>query len=305
MNTISTILMCTIFGWTLPSAEQVQDGWIALFDGATTFGWTSPDLAQWPIEGGVLTGSEGATLTSTTEFPAATVTFELKQAECEGWEKKTVELKNAAFELKVPAGQLWNIRNVFLKPEGMKSIYNGQNLDNWNVYPEMPGKFTVDGQNGELLAQDGPGMLESKESYADFVFQIAAFTAEKNLNSGVFFRCIPGEKMNGYESQIHNGTVDGDRTKPLDSGTGAIFRRTVARYVNSDDQTWLRKTIVAHGAHISVWVNGLQVTDWTDDRKPNDNPRRGLRLEAGTFMLQAHDPTTNVRFKDINVGTWE
>ena len=69
----------------------------------------------------------------------------------------------------------------------------------------------------------------------------------------------------------------------------------------SEDKQWLTKTLIAEGAHISVWVNGYQVTDWTDKRQPDENPRRGLRLEAGTIILQGHDPTTDVSFRDFQI----
>ena len=51
-----------------------------------------------------------------------------------------------------------------------------------------------------------------------------------------------------------------------------------------------------------VWVNGGQVIDWTDDRKPDVNARKGLRLEAGPIQLQAHDTNTDVEFRDIRVS---
>ena len=52
---------------------------------------------------------------------------------------------------------------------------------------------------------------------------------------------------------------------------------------------------------MSAWVNGIQVSDWTDTREVNENPRRGLRLEAGTIMIQGHDPKTNALFKQFNI----
>src|SRR5690606_40013127 len=103
-------------------------------------------------------------------------------------------------------------------------------------------------------------------------------TNASHLNSGIFFRCIPGETMNGYEAQIHNGFHDGDRTRPIDCGTGGIFRRQDARVVAANDQQWFAMTLVAQGRHMAVWVNGLQVTDWTDTRDQDPNPRNGLRL---------------------------
>jgi hypothetical protein len=51
-----------------------------------------------------------------------------------------------------------------------------------------------------------------------------------------------------------------------------------------------------------VWVNGLQVTDWVDERPDDPNPRRGRRLEAGHISLQGHDPTTDLDFRAIRAA---
>jgi len=72
--------------------------------------------------------------------------------------------------------------------------------------------------------------------------------------------------------------------------------------VIADDFEWFAKTIIAEGPHIAVWVNGTQVTDWTDKREPDENPRRGLRLEPGTIMIQGHDPTTDLSFRNLRAA---
>ena len=108
--------------------------------------------------------------------------------------------------------------------------------------------------------------------------------------------------MNGSESQIQNGFLEGDRTKPMDAGTGAIFRRANARRVVANDFEWFRKTLVAEGPHMAVWINGYLVTDWVDRREPDKNPRRGLRVEAGTIMIQGHDPTTELSFRKLRIS---
>jgi hypothetical protein len=146
------------------------------------------------------------------------------------------------------------------------------------------------------------GQLESDATYGDFTMQFDTRVDGDGLNSGIFFRCIPREYMNGYECQISNKIEGGDPTKPTDFGTGAIYRRIPARRVNARDHEWFTTTIVATGPHMAVWVNGLQVTDWTDPRPPHDNPRNGLRTAAGTISLQGHDPTTDIRFRNMRIG---
>ena len=192
-------------------------------------------------------------------------------------------------------------RNIKLRPIALSPIFNGQDLAGWKEYPDMESRFTVT-DAGELHVRNGRGQLETEGSYADFVLQLECLTHAPELNSGIFFRCIPGDVMMGYESQIHNGFDDNDRTKPVDFGTGGIFRRKEARYVAADDKKWFSKTLIAEGPHFATWVNGQQVCDWTDPRKPNENPRRGLRLAAGTIMIQGHDPTTDISFRNIRIG---
>jgi hypothetical protein len=189
-------------------------------------------------------------------------------------------------------------RNIKLKPLGLASIFNGKDLTGWREDFQGESKASVT-DAGELNLRGGKGQLETIEKYGDFVLQAECITHAANLNGGIFFRCIPGEQMNGYESQIHNGYKNGDRAQPVDAGTGAIFRRQNARRVVPDDGRWFFKTIIADGPHMAVWVNGFQVTDWTDTREPHANPRNGLRTTPGTIQLQGHDPTTNLSFRNL------
>jgi hypothetical protein len=66
-----------------------------------------------------------------------------------------------------------------------------------------------------------------------------------------------------------------------------------------------RLTAVLSGPHIAIWINGYQTADWTDTRATDDNPRRGLRVAAGTLQLQAHDPETDLEFHRVLLGKWE
>ncbi|NLS97357.1 MAG: DUF1080 domain-containing protein [Planctomycetaceae bacterium] len=192
-------------------------------------------------------------------------------------------------------------RNVKLKPLGVKSLFNGKDLAGWKTFPELPSVFTVTPE-GWINVKNGRGMLETEGQYDDFTLQLECFSNGEKLNSGVFFRSVPGETMNGYELQIQNGFKDNDRTKPEDCGTGGFFRRQDARKVVSDDFTWFHMTLHADDKHMAAWVNGYQVSDWTDTRQPDPNPRKGLRLEAGTLQLQGHDPTTDLSFRNLRIA---
>lgn len=192
-------------------------------------------------------------------------------------------------------------RNIRLRPLGLTAMLNGKDVRGWNTDEARDSEFSIT-DAGELRILDGPGQLESRATYGDFVMQLECFVDGDALNSGVFFRCIPRDYANGYESQIQNAMVDGDPTQPVDCGTGGIYRRVDARRIVSRDREWFRKTIVATGANIAVWVNGYPVTAWTDERAADPNPRRGLRTEPGTIALQGHDPTTDIRFRNMQIA---
>jgi hypothetical protein len=376
------------------TAEQIAEGWISLFDGETLFGWTPTSDANWKVEDGAISvseGDEGFLMTNSefgdyelhvefkapattnsgvflrtplkptdpakdcielniapedNPFPTASLVARRKweipwtsypsreeldkpstMPKCieEGWFPLDVRLegnkvhvqhlgqKEYQYDYVDPTGlRVGRIglqfregpvafRNVRLKPLGLKPMFNGKDLAGWNDDQKEASTFEMTPE-GELRVTNGRGQLETDAEYGDFVMQFDTRVDGDGLNSGVFFRCIPRDFMNGYECQISNQLVDGDPTKPADFGTGAIFRRVPARRVNARDHEWFTTTLVATGPHMAVWVNGLQVTDWTDERPPHDNPRNGLRTAAGTIALQGHDPTTDIRFRNMRIG---
>jgi len=353
------------------TVAELADGWIALFDGETLFGWTATAKADWHVHDGAIAVQSGEVglLRTTAQFDDYVLQLEFRaepgtnsglflrtsgnptrpgydcyelniappdnpfptgslvgQSRYEGggsdslWhtlevtvqgDRVAVRLDGQAtvdFQGPGPRGRGYfglqhnqgavEFRRIRLKPLGLPPLLNGKDLSGWKTYPALASKFSAN-PGGELQVLGGRGLLESEQQFGDFVFQCACRVNGDRLNSGIFFRCQSGDQMNGYESQIHNGFLNDDRSKPEDCGTGGIFRRQDARRVIPNDREWFYKTIVTTAPRVGVWVNGYQVTDWVDSRKPDPNPRRGLRTEPGTLMIQGHDPTTDLQFKQI------
>lgn len=202
-------------------------------------------------------------------------------------------------------------RNVFVKPLKTKELFNGSDLTGWRDVPGSKCDFSV--QDGAIHAESGPGFLETEQTFDNFILHVeanindkAAIADGRPANSGVFFRALPGTKKapsHGYEMQIQHDFKDGDRSKPLDYGSGGIYRREPARYVIANNNEWFTETLIAQGNQFATFVNGYQVLSWIDDRKPDENPRKGQRLEAGHLSLQGHDPTTNLNFRTLRIHT--
>ena len=251
----------------IPMPEQkLQEGYVRVFDNTSTFGWRGNPRDSF-INNGQLhfTGRVADT-------PFYFLGFSV-----------------------VP----WNITSGTdtAKPEGTAiPLFDGETLNGWTIR----GNAQAVVENGTIKLTGGSGSLESDGKYGDFVLQLE-YKTDKVVNSGVFFRCIPGQTMNGYECQILNNPGDRDYQSFIGTDTGGLFRRQIGRNVGPKDGEWNYLTIAARGPRMSTWVNGIQVIDWTDERAPHENPRNGLRTEAGTIQFQGHDSGTEIWFRNIRI----
>ena len=326
----------TTFGWKIDGDAKVKDGTLVLGGGkatiaspTTVFGNYDMRLETTPGSGRLAfrTGSDTSDIALTNQPMQIGVTARVLRGGGSALDystevgpdkiaKATVNVLTespAVLRIEVPAGATVGIKSIKVKPIITKPLngralsqplFNGKDLAGWKVFQDpkrSATKFEVT-KAGELHATNGPGDLQTTTRYADFVLQLECKTNGKGLNSGVFFRCVPDQYQQGYEAQIQNAYIGNDRTKPVDFGTGAIYRRVPARKVVSNDNEWFTMTVVARGPHISTWVNGYQTVDWTDDRKPSDNPRQGLKTGKGHISIQGHDPTTDLLFRNIRIA---
>lgn len=353
--------------------QEVDEGWVLLFDGETTFGWQALGKAEFEAKNGTLLarpGKDGCVCT-TTQFPSFVMRSQIRadakhpvalaccilpdkearsrklqpvgngftglvvplagfgkgSANATGWHDielraegkrvvlrqggKVVAERDVSFPIRGHVGFVCAnadatiaARGVTLKPLGLKAIFNGKDLTGWTPYPGRAGKYTVE-PGGILHAVGGLGSITAPGQYKDFVLQLDGKTAAKGFqNSGIFFRSIPGEFIQGYEIQIFDEWHGNDRTRPKDWGTGAVYRRQAARKVYSTKGEWFTMTIIAHGKHVATWVNGHQAADWIDTRPRHENPRRGCRTDAGEIIIQAHDKNSRLWFRDIRIDEY-
>lgn len=205
-------------------------------------------------------------------------------------------------------GRKVEFRNVRLRPLNLRPIFNGRDLGGWTKVdrpgPKAPPEWSV--REGAIHVEKGPGQLETELTWDDFVLQLEvrcnSKSPEHHPNSGVFFRGEKGKFWSGYESQIRNEYKEGNRAAAIDYGTGGIYRLQPARRVVSNDNEFFTQTIVAQGRHIGAWVNGFMVSNYEDARPEGADLRTQARLAAGPISLQAHDPTTNLDFRDLRIA---
>ncbi len=286
------------------SAEDAKSGWIALYDGQTAYGWTGSEVSSGTLSGGQ----------TTTVFAGGQIKGDVVSAGLITIGDRVLNVEPGKFEQHVKIGRAGTIvlgpglriRSLLLKPEGLKPVFNGRDLQDWTIlrHPKLSDerqtKWTV--TDGVLRAAGGPGAVELDGRFGNFVLQVEVRMRAKLVNGGVFLRSIPGQFMNGYEAQLFNGCYQQDPAKPARYSTGAIDDRLLARRLVSRDLEPFTMTVLAVGPHIATWVNGYQTVDWTDTREAHANPREGRRLEAGTLQLQAHDPETDIEFLRVAIA---
>jgi len=360
------------------TAQEVSEGWIALSDGETGFGWSARGDSRWAVVGSQLeaTGGGVGALTTTTHFgnfalrlefwadetanagvavrcpadgpvtetncylvkigdahpkwPTGSIAGQVAsrlrgrtagawtqmEVRCEGSQttvlisgRQVARLTNQSF-VAGPVGLFYagsgvaKFRRIKLLPLGARPLFNGKDLAGWKAVEGTQATCSVT-REGWLSVRNGRGDLQTTDAFGDFVLQMEIISNGQHLNSGVFFRANPGGFWSGYEIQIRNQWNGDNRADPIDFGTGGIYNRQPARRVVSNDREWFTLTLVARGAHISTWVNGYQVADYTDTRPLDQtNARRGTRTEPGVISIQGHDPTTDLSFRNIRISAF-
>ncbi|MGE0757935.1 MAG: family 16 glycoside hydrolase [Pirellulaceae bacterium] len=286
--------------------QAAREGWVSLFDGESSFGWTGGSVDAAGITGAATTTPWGkcrivAEVTAGGELRHGDTVHALAPGTHE------LILDGAPASVELQSGL--RVRQLQALPLELTPLLNGRDMTGWQridrqTLPDSARpKWTV--ADGKLVVAGGPGALEyTGQRYADFVLQVDVRTLVRHANGGLFVRSIPGDFMNGYEVQIYHRAMDGDAAHPARYSTGAIDDRQMARRLVSRDLLPCKITVVARGNHLATWVNGAQQTDWTDARMADDNPRLGLRTAPGTLQLQAHDPGTALEFSDVRIAVW-
>ncbi|MDB4458971.1 DUF1080 domain-containing protein [bacterium] len=144
------------------------------------------------------------------------------------------------------------------------------------------------------------GLLTTKKMYQDFELSMEFMIDEHGkYNSGVYLRNQPGSaRMTGYQVNIGRGAAEEYvglyRNGWLDKGDEKDDIRKVLK--------WNQLRIRARGPHIEVWLNGIQIVDYTD---PKPAPEL---LNEGTIGLQTYGAEGHagwVKFRKITIKELE
>ena len=184
------------------------------------------------------------------------------------------------------------------------SLFDGQSLDGWTCHTD--GVFRV--ENGAIVAgsEDEAAarneFLCTTQEFEDFDLTLKFRVAPgPKSNAGVQFRTkrLPGNhEVSGYQADIGPGwfgaLYDESRrnrilAKPDDATTKWALE-------NVGEDGWHTYRIRAVGPQITLWLNGVQTVDYTEEDA--DIPQSGI------IALQIHGGMTGlVEYKDVAIKT--
>jgi hypothetical protein len=221
------------------------------------------------------------------------------------------------FEFAVPRGTRVEIRSILLKPLGLDQLYNGSNLDGWRAVaapaPQSKWKLKLPLLSGKpkppqnvqwsghstIHGERGVGQLESANAYDDFVLQFTAKPAGKDGSAGVemFFRGTQNQFDSGYAVSVA-GATDRELQDGKSFGVGGLVKLEKSRAASLGAGQYLTCTVVARAHRMSVWINGMLVTDYYDSR-----PEGTYHSAPGPLGFRIQNDKAILDLRDVKVAS--
>ena len=98
----------------------------------------------------------------------------------------------------------------------------------------------------------------------------------------------------GFECQVN--VTQGDPIK-----TGSLYALKNLDVTPAKDKKWWTQEIIVEGSEVTVKIDGETVLEYTEPEGTKPSNPFTRKLAEGTFGLQAHDPGSVVRYKNIRV----
>jgi hypothetical protein len=185
--------------------------------------------------------------------------------------------------------------------DGFIPLFNGKDLDGWEVRESKPGdKDKWAFQDNVLVAKPGGGWIGTKKMYGDFVLKLD-WRIFKGGNSGVFLR-VPDVQSKespsylGLEIQILDDNAPQYKNLKAYQYCGGLYHfQGPSKKMFKGAEQWNSYEIACKGNSIVVVFNGAKVidADASKDEKLAKRPRRGF------IGLQNHN--SGVEFRNVQI----
>lgn len=180
---------------------------------------------------------------------------------------------------------------------GFKPLMDGKTFTGWKMATENTNTFQI--EDGAFVARGNRCHLfyvGDEQPFKNFHLKVDVMT-DTNSNGGIYFHTKyqeTGWPKGGFECQVNN--TQGDWKK-----TGSLYDLVNVAHSLATDNKWWTQEIIVEGNKVTVKVDGKIVLNYNEPPGATAGKDFERKLSEGTFGLQAHDPKSIVRYKNIRV----
>jgi hypothetical protein len=208
--------------------------------------------------------------------------------------------------LAVAVGALGAAPTVFA--QDWVALQDGKTLDGWKP-AERPESWVV--EDGAFVSRGERSHLfyVGKVARHDFKnFELSAdVMTSPGANSGIYVHTKwqgPGWPEKGYELQVINSNPPAEKMNGYieHKMTGSVYALRNTWGAPVADNVWFNYRIRVVGNTIQTFINDKLVCEYAEPPaafRPDD--KKGRLLGSGTFALQAHDPGSVVKYRNMKV----
>jgi len=181
--------------------------------------------------------------------------------------------------------------------EGFVPLMDGKTFNGWKPATENSATWKI--EDGAFVTRGGRCHLfyvGDPVPFKNFELRAEVMT-EPGANGGIYFHTAyqeTGWPKAGFETQVNNTHSDWKKT-------GSVYDIASVGFPSAEDNKWWTQTILVEGNVVTVKVDGKIVVQYKEP--PGAQPGKDFlrKLGSGTFALQAHDPKSVVRYRNIRV----
>jgi hypothetical protein len=179
--------------------------------------------------------------------------------------------------------------------EGFMTIFDGKTFNGWKASIDNTNTWKI--EDGALVTRGPTAHLfyeGDTNAFKNFDLKVDVMT-EPGANGGIYFHTAYQEKgfpRAGIECQVNVSHSDWIKT-------GSLYGLANFGLTSAKDNEWWTQEIIVLGRKVTVKIDGKTVIEYNEP--PVSPTGRGKKLGEGTFALQAHDPKSVVRYKNIRV----
>jgi hypothetical protein len=172
--------------------------------------------------------------------------------------------------------------------DGWITLFNGKDLTGWKASEGV--EWTV--EEGAIVTPPKRSHLFTDQEFKNFEYKIDCLTTPGS-NSGLYFHTKYEDSFpkTGFEVQVNQ--THGD---PVKSGSLYFLIKLFSSPVK--DNEWYTYHIIVKGQQVIVKINDKTLYEYVE---PPGVTGTLNKLNKGSFAIQAHDPKSQARFKNIMV----